>query len=159
MKDDKVMELLISEFKDKLFALVFFLIGDDRDKAYDITASSLVEAFRAARSPEDKASFLIRLISIAIEKSRTAKIIPFSDETEYADFSTEKRKSLLMVKKALQELPFNEKALLLLPDQLHLPHGDISAIFRMSEGDIRSQTVRARIHIRKKVEEVLSGGG
>ena len=120
MKDNKSIEPLIDKYKDRIFALVFFLIGDDRNKAYEITASSFVEAFNAVRFPEDKFSFLIRLARIAIAKSRDAEIIPFSDQTDFADFPPERKNSLLMVKRALQALTFDEKAFLLLRDQLQL---------------------------------------
>lgn len=157
--NEGTVKLLAEQYQQRIFTLVLYLIGDDRDKAYDITASSFVEALSTAPSLEDKNAFLVRLIRIAIEKSRDAKIIPFSEETDFADFPPERKNSLLMVKKALQALTFNEKALLLLRDQLHLSYREISAIFRMSEGDARIQTVRARIRIRRKVEEILSGGG
>jgi DNA-directed RNA polymerase specialized sigma24 family protein len=141
--NEGTVKLLAEQYQQRIFALALYLIGADRDKAYDITVLS----------------FLIRLIRTAIEKSRDVKIIPFSDETDFADFPPEKRNSLLMVKQALQALTFNEKALLLLRDQLHLSYREISDIFRMSKGDTRIQTVRARIHIREKLEEVLNGGG
>lgn len=157
--NEEAVKLLIEQNQQRVFALVLYLIGDDRDKAYDITASSFVEAFSRAPSLEDKGFFLSRLLRAAIEKSRDAKIIPFPEETDFPDFSPERKNSLLMVKKALQALNFDEKALLLLRDQLHLSYREISAIFRVSEGNVRTQTIRARIHIRKKVEEVLSGGG
>ncbi|MFH1867460.1 MAG: sigma factor-like helix-turn-helix DNA-binding protein [Candidatus Omnitrophota bacterium] len=155
LDDEGAVKLLIEQYQQRAFALVLYLIGDDRDKAYEITASSFVEAFRSASSFEDKSSFLIRLIRMAIEKSRNAEIIPFSDETDFEDFSPERRNSLLVVKKALGALTFNEKALLLLRDQLRLSYGEIGAIFRVPEGEARTQVVRARVQIRKKVEEVL----
>lgn len=157
-RNEGAAALLVEQYQQRTFVLVLYLIGDDRDKAYDITASSFVEALISAPSLEDKGSFFISLVRAAIEKSRDAKIIPFSEKTDFADLPPEKRNSLLMIKKALQALTFNEKALLLLRDQLHLSYREISAIFKIPESDSRIQTVRARIHIREKVEEVLSSG-
>ncbi len=45
--NERAAKLLIEQYQQRVFALVLYLIGDDRDKAYDITASSFVEAFSA----------------------------------------------------------------------------------------------------------------
>ena len=87
----EAMKLLIEQYQQRVFVLVLYLIGDDRDKVYDITASSFVEAFRAAPSLEDKSSFLIRLVRIAIEKSRNVKIIPFPEESDFVGFLPERK--------------------------------------------------------------------
>ena len=56
---------------------------------------------------------------------------------------------------ALQALSFDEKAILLMRDQLHLSNQNITAILGISQAQVRSQINQARVAIRKKVEGAL----
>jgi len=150
---------LIDKYQQRIFALVLYLAGNDRDKAYEMAASSFAEAICSRPFLEDKKSFLIRLAGVAVEKSRNIKIIPTFDESDFAGLPTEKRKSLQIIKTALQALSFNEKAILLLRDQLHLPYKDIAAILQICEGDARTLIIHGRVRLRKKIEEALHGAG
>lgn len=158
-QDEESLKPLISRYQQRIFALVLYLIGGDRDKAYDIAASSFVETIRTTPSPWERDIFLARLAGAAIERSRDVKIIPSFDESNFVDLPPGERESLRIVKIALQKVPFNTKSLLLLRNQLHLPYKEISAILRISEKSVRVQTTQARIQLRKKIEEALNGAG
>jgi DNA-directed RNA polymerase specialized sigma24 family protein len=152
------LKLLVQSYEQRIFALVLYLAGNNRDKAYDIAVSSVVEVLRIAPFLR-KEDFLASLAKEAIEKSRDAKIIPTSDESDFMDFPPEKRKLLLIIRTALQALPFDEKVMLLLRDQLHLPYKNIAAVLQLSESNVRTQIIHARIHLREKNEEVLRDAG
>ena len=153
--NEEVVNLLIQRYQQRIFALVLYLVGNDRDKVYDIAVSSFVEAFRTTVFPGECNTFLRRISSVAVEKSRDVKIIASSDEPDFTDLPKERRNSLFMLKKALQALPFDERAVLLLRDQLRISYEDISVVFRISERDARLQTTQARAHLRKKIAEML----
>ena len=157
-QDQDNLELLISRYQQRIFALVLNLIGGNRDKAYEVVASSFVEAIRTIASPWEGNIFLSQLAGIAVHKSRDVKIIPTSEEAEFMNFPPQERASLRIVKAALQKLPFDTKALLLLRDQLHLPYKDISSILRVSQRNARRYITQARIRLRENIEKILESG-
>ena len=156
-QDEESLKLLIHRYEQKIYALVLYLIGGNRDKAYDIAAASFIEAIRSNPFVEKERDeiFLISLIGAAVQKSRDVKVMPSIDESDLMDITSEERKSLRIVKIALQKLPFNTKALLLLRDQLHIPYRGIATILRITEKDARIQTTEARTQLRKNIEKEL----
>ena len=153
--NEETLKSLIGRCQQKIFALVYYLVGSDSDKAYEIAVLSFVEAFRTTPAIETENAFFIRLVHMAVEKSRDATVIPSFDESCFINTPLEKRQSFLVFRRALQALPFREKALLLMRDQLHLSYTNISSVLGTSHKNTRIQTVQARDHIRSKVEEAL----
>ena len=154
-QDEESLKLLIQRYEQRIFALVLYLIGGDCDKAYDVTASIFEEAIRTKTFSEKGDIFLARLADIAIQMSREVKAVPSSDEPDLIGLSAEEKKTLGIIKSALQRLPFEMRALLLLRDQLHLSYKDIATVFRTSERKAKIQTTQSRLKLRKKIEEVL----
>ena len=158
MGNEGAWKTLIERYQQRIFALVFCLVGRDLDKAYDISAASFVEAIRSASPQENDNIFLTRLASIAIHKCSEVKVIPSFNESEFKNLPLGKQKSLCLVGRALHLLSFEVKTLLLLREQLHLPYKDIAAIYQVSGGEARPQVAKAQMRFREKIEEVLSGG-
>ena len=158
-QSDESLRLSVERYQQRIFALALYLVGGNREKAYDVAASSLAEALRTASPFETEGIVLVRSASGAIKKSRDINTIPFSDDSDFIDFPPEKRATLRMIRTALQALPLDARALLLLRDQLHLPYKDIAAVLGVSEQSARIQTTHARVQLRKEVEEVVSRGG
>ncbi|MFH1875424.1 MAG: sigma factor-like helix-turn-helix DNA-binding protein [Candidatus Omnitrophota bacterium] len=153
--DEERLQSLIIRYQQKVFALVFYLIGGDQDKTYDICASSFAEAARVRSSLEHEEAFLITLIGIAIERSRAAKTIPVSNELGLLELPDAEKGPLRMVLKALRALDFDAKALVLLRDQLNLSYSEIAAIMRSSESTTRPKVTQARARLRKMIEDTL----
>ena len=57
MEDEKFLKLQIQRFKQKTFALALWLIGGNKNKAYDIAVASFVEALRSFSSKNQRVSF------------------------------------------------------------------------------------------------------
>lgn len=156
---DKSLKLLISRYKQKVFALVLCLIGGDQDITYDVAASSFAEAIRRRLSPENEDIFLARVVSIAIKNSRSIKTIPTFAHIDMRNLPAEEKKSLRVIQTALQALPFDARALLLLRDQLHFSCKDISAIIDIPENNVRVRIEQVRSSLRRKIEEILNCEG
>lgn len=159
MEDEGAWKILIESYQQKIFALVFCLVGRDLNKAYDISTSCFVESIRAALPEESEDVFLTRLTNTVIQRCSEVKVNPSFDESEFKDLPLGKQKSLCLVGRALHLLPFEVKTLLLLREQLHLPYKYIAAVFQISEGEARPQVAKAQLKFREKIEEVLGGGG
>jgi len=159
MEDEKFLKLQIQHFEQKTFALALWLIGGDKNKAYDIAVASFVDALRVYSTSEAEGVFITNLVNATIKRSEGIEIMPSFDEADFSDLPAGKRKSLSMVARALHLLPFETKALLLLRVQLHLSYQIIADVFGTSETDARSQMGQANIKFREKIEEVMVGGG
>jgi DNA-directed RNA polymerase specialized sigma24 family protein len=157
--NEEDLSSFISSYQQKIFALAFYLIGGDRDKAYDIASSSFAEVLRAASHLEQKGVLLSRIAGIVVQKSRAVKTIPVFDNTDFIDSAPEDKETLRILRTALQRLSFDLRALLLLREQVNLRYKDIAPIFRTSENNIRVQTTQARIQLRKIIVEVLNRAG
>jgi len=153
--NEEIMELFINRYRKKIYALTYYLTGNDKNKAYEITAASFVEGFTMASYVNNEEAFLVKLVQTAIEKSRQAKVIPSREEPSFINIPPVKRKILLILIEVLQGLPFDEKTLLLLRDQFHLSYQNIASVLKISLSDVRSQITQARVNIRKKVERAL----
>jgi len=159
MDDERTLKVRIDRYQQGIFALALYLIGGDRDRAYDITVSSFVGAMQAASGDEPNDIFFIRLAEAVVKTSRAVKVVPVADESDFSDLPPEKQKSLSVVKSVLQKLSFEARALLLLRDQLHFSYADMAVILKASENNVRSETTQAHVQFREKIEEVLSGAG
>lgn len=159
MEDEKFLKLEIQRFEQKIFALALWLIGGDKNKAYNIAVDSFAEALRLYSVSETEGVLLTNLTSATIRRSQGVEVMPSFDESDFMDLPAGKRKSLSLVASALHLLPFEIKALLLLRVQLHLPYKIIADVIKISESDVRSQMGQANIKFREKIEEVMLGGG
>jgi len=159
-QDEVYLRSIISRYEQKIFALALYLIGGDKDKAYNVATSSFVEALRETPFLEKENISLSKIAGIAVEKCRDIKTIlsPDENDSDFVDLPPVERQSLLIVKTALQKLPFDIRALVLLRDQLHLPYKSISSIFKISQGDAKVQTTQARIKLRETIKELLDHG-
>ncbi|MFH1594504.1 MAG: sigma factor-like helix-turn-helix DNA-binding protein [Candidatus Omnitrophota bacterium] len=155
--DEKAIEGLISRYQKKIFALALYMVGGGRDKAYDIATSSFAKVLRRNPSLDDEYVFLINVATIVVSKCRALDVIPVFDQYDFTSLPSEKRRSLEIINRALQALPTDMKAILLLRDQLHLSYSDIAPMLKIPENSARIQTVQARAQLREKIQEVLSG--
>lgn len=156
--NDASIELLIKRYQQKIFALVVYLIGGNKDKSYEITASCFAEVIQTTSLLKADDVFVVNLAAAAVKNCRDIQTIPSFDETDFLELPQVKRKTLQIANEALQALPFDIKALLLLRDQLHLSYKQIAAVFRIPEKDAKVQTTQAKIQLRTKMEEVLRHG-
>jgi len=152
---DETLKPIINRHLQKIFALVFYLIGCDSDKAYQITTSSYVETFMFLRSVENESEVLVNLVQEAIKQSHSVDIMPSTNMPPFKNVPPEKVQILHILSNALQAMSFKDKALLLLRDQLHLSYKNIAVVLGVSQNDARSHINQARIEIRKKVEKAL----
>ncbi|MFA5146746.1 MAG: sigma factor-like helix-turn-helix DNA-binding protein [Candidatus Omnitrophota bacterium] len=157
--DKNSMKLAIESCQQKIFALTLYLVGGDRNKAYDVAAAGFAEALQTASPLEDESTLMVRAVRSVIERSRDTKAIPFFDDADFADLPRPKREPLRLMKKALLGLDLDTKAPLLLRDQAHLSYKEISAILEVPEKEARIRTTQARVQLRNKLDEVLRHGG
>ena len=138
---------------------MLYLIGGDRNKAYGIAALAFAEALRST-APLDTTSALLELIARrAVDRCRDIRTIPSFDESDFKELPADKIASIRIVGAALQKLPFDSRAFLLLRDQVHLPYKNIASALNVSEKEARIRTTRSRVKLREAVEGVMARDG
>jgi len=155
IEGEETLKTVINRYTRKIYPLVYYMIGNDSDKAYQITTSSYVETFMSLRSLDDENEIIVKLVQEAIKLSHAVEIMPSSSLPPFKDVPPAKVQILQILSNALQAMSFKDRALLLLRDQLHLSYQNIAAILGISQKDARSHINLARIAIRKKVERAL----
>jgi len=68
VENDEMLKPVINRYLRKIYALAFYLIGGDSDKAYQITASSYVETFMSLRSLDNENEIIVKLVQEAIKQ-------------------------------------------------------------------------------------------
>jgi len=154
-ENDEALKPVINRYLPKIYPLVYYLIGNDSDKAYQITTSSYVEAFMTLRSVEDENEVIVNIVQEAIKQSHSVEIMPSTKVPPFKDVPPPKVQILHILSNALQAMSFKDRALLLLRDPLHLSYKNIATVLGISQSDARSHNNQARIEIRKKVEKAL----
>jgi len=153
--NEEIIKLYVKRYLKKVYALTCYLLGNNKNKAYEVTAASFVEGLTSTSYAEHEEGFLVKLFQTAVEESRQAKAMPSEEKPHFVNIPPEKTKILFILTETLQALSFEEKILLLLRDQAHLSYQNIAAILRISQSDVRSQITQARVNIRKKIERAL----
>ncbi|MCK5259840.1 MAG: hypothetical protein KAJ70_02140 [Candidatus Omnitrophica bacterium] len=155
-QSEDILELFIARHQKSIFALALYLIGGDRDKAYDITVSSFVKVMRPMTLLQEKNAFLVQLAKATVAQCRNTKILPSFSESDFSNLSSGEKESLRIVKTALQRLPFDIKVPVLLRDQLHFSYPDISLVMDISERNARIQTIQAHSRLRSQITDIMN---
>ena len=155
VENDEVLKYIVNRYLPKIYALVFYLIGNDSDKAYQVVASSSVETFMSLKTLDDENEIIVTLVHEVVKQSHSVEIMPSNKEPPFKDVSPQRIMILNILSNALQAMSFKDRALLLLRDQLHLSYKNIATVLGISQSDARSHINQARIEIRKKVEKAL----
>ena len=127
-ENEETLKPVINRYLQKIYPLVYYLIGNDSDKAYQITTSSYVEAFMTLRSVENENEVIVNLVQEAIKQSHGVEIMPSSKVPPFKDAPSSKVQILHILSNALQAMSFKDRALLLLRDQLHLSYKNIATV-------------------------------
>jgi DNA-directed RNA polymerase specialized sigma24 family protein len=156
--DGNSVRSVVERHQQKIFALIMYLIGGDKNKTYTIASGAFSGTLRVASPLDTDSALLTKLARSAVERCRDVKTIPSFDDSDFKGLPAEKMGSLRMVRTSLQLLPFESRALLLLRDQIHLSYKQISSVLGGSENEARIQTIEARAKLRKAVEEIIAHG-
>jgi DNA-directed RNA polymerase specialized sigma24 family protein len=157
-QDQAALRTLAARCEKLLFPFMLCLTGCDKDSAYDLVTSALVQSLRSFPA-DSRTPFLVHCIREAIEKARRVPAVPAFEMTDHVELSRERKLSLKIVKQALFSLAFESRILLLLRDQMNLPYDGISEITGVSMKEARFQTVKARLQLRAAIEEILRTKG
>ena len=145
---------LCEKFVQPAFALALNLVFE-RDAAYECAARALTAALSTFDG--DQEAFQVTLLKSVVAVCRKTRVIPRGD-AGFDAVSPQKQGQLELIRKSLQGLDFDARALVLFRDQLRLPYRLAGMVLGIAENEARARTLRAKGMLREKIAEVLAHG-
>lgn len=152
-------EHLINQYTPRLYAFLFFILKGDLQCAYETTVSCFMEALSPSPKLMDEEIFLSKACEEAIKKARRLQTSESHFENVTLSAFPESETGLMEeTLKSLNELSFEEKALLLLRDQVHLRLEGIALALNLPLSVVRAKLDAARSNLAKKIQKHLRDG-
>lgn len=174
-----VFDELVLRHKDKLFNLCYRFLGDYQD-ANDSAQETFIKVYRSLKKFRFESTFSTWLYRIAVNtcknkiksseyrhrkkmvwldnpgKSEGATdSIEIRDKTQSPLVELEKKERLMLIQKAIDSLPPEQKTVVVLCDIEGLSYEEIVHITGFNLGTVKSKLSRARIDLRKKLRRVI----
>jgi len=173
--DMAAFEQLVIRHKDKLFNMVYWLLGDYQE-ANDCAQDIFIKVFKAIKKFRFQSSFSTWLYRIAINtcknrrkssayrwKKRTVSFEnpenPNQDNPSYEihsgfsspENSLEKKERIMMIQKTVNALPQEQKRIIVLRDIQGLSYQEIADITGLNLGTVKSRLARARLDLKNRL--------
>jgi RNA polymerase sigma-70 factor (ECF subfamily) len=156
------MEKIITRWKDGLFRFFDRSLRNKAD-AEDLTQKVFIRIYQSATRYQPKAKFSTYLFTVArnllideIKKSNRQQISSYSDELiqgQIVQPANEAQEWNEILDFAMKEIPEHYSTALLLRVQRELSYMEIADIMKVSESSVKTWIHRARIHLRKTLQE------
>ena len=179
--DMSAFELLVRRYQDALVNYIHHIINDYH-RAEDLAQETFLRVFKSASRYEPKASFKSWLYTIAtnlskneirnrnrrntyfiedlVEEGETVYDSGFMADTRYQpDILYEKKERQQLIRKALNQLPENQRLALTLVTYQELSYEEIAEILKCSLGAVKSLIHRARQNMKKLLIKAGIGEG
>lgn len=179
--DMSAFELLVRRYQDALVNYIYYIINDYH-RAEDLAQETFLRVFKSASRYEPKASFKSWLYTIATNLSRNEirnrarrntyfleDMVDEGEDVYHSEFMAdtryqpdilyEKKERQQLIKKALKQLPENQRLALTLVTYQELSYEEISEILNCSIGAVKSLIHRARQNMKKLLIKAGIGGG
>ncbi|MEE2825251.1 MAG: sigma-70 family RNA polymerase sigma factor [Planctomycetota bacterium] len=161
---------LVQKYQNRLFNTMFHVVGS-REEAEDVVQDAFVQAFVKLRSFRGASAFYTWLYRIAFNLSvsrrrrkRPSLSLDVVRETTGNDPLAEngcptelmeRKESVEQIRRALETLQEDHRAILVLREIEGYCYEEISHILDMPVGTVRSRLHRARLQLRGELEETL----
>jgi len=159
---------LIRRYQDRLYSVAYRIMGD-HDSAADAVQEALIAAFRGIRNFRGGSflAWLLRIVTNACydelrrrrrrpQASLEALFVvdqgPEAEQmlppVEGPEFYAERRELADLIHRAIQSLPADQRAVLVLADVEGYSYEEIAEILRVPLGTVKSRLSRARMRVR-----------
>jgi RNA polymerase sigma-70 factor (ECF subfamily) len=161
---------LVRHHQDRLFNTLMHVTGS-REDAEDVVQDTFVQAFARLERFEQRAQFYTWIYRIAfniwatyrrrrrpqlsIDGARDGAGITLSDRTEAPPIQLERREQISLVRSALAALAEDARTILVLREIDGCCYEEIAEILSLPVGTVRSRLHRARLQLKRQLEEVL----
>lgn len=153
--DESQLNPLISRHLRPLFGFVLSFSPYSREQAFRISVAAFSKTLSEPGLSSER-QFEERLFRHVLSECDGTPATGAPGLSAFGEMHAAQRQSLAMVREALVALPANDKALLLLRDQCHLPFEQIGAVLGMDARHARANCLAAREKLRAGVQQMLS---
>ncbi len=157
--EEAALKTLIARYVKLLFPLCLSWGSFSREQAFDITLTTFIQTIRDPQAKRDSPEFVETLFRCLFAECAKVQATGPRDLTAFGKLPSLQQPSLLIVREALMSVSVEDRELLLLRDQCHLPFARIGAILRVGERQVRSNCLAARERFRLQVEKLLRDSG
>lgn len=173
--DAAAFEELVYRYQDRIFNLVYRLVGDFHD-ACDLTQETFLKAFQGLKGFRGKASFFTWLYRIAVNSSlslrkrsrgEALKTANWPSDAELASrcgnplktdepvSATLAKEQVELVEQAIASLEEELRVVVILRDIEELDYARIARILEIPRGTVKSRLHRARLELRGKLKGLV----
>ena len=170
--DMAAFDELVLKYKDRLFNLVYWFLGDYQD-ANDCAQETFIKVFKSIKKFRFESAFSTWLYRIAINtcknkikssayrwKKKTVSLEtsnsskngnPFSEIVNGSPtpvVALEKKERMMRIQKAINSLPEEQNKVVVLRDIQGLSYQDISDITGLNLGTVKSRLARGRLELK-----------
>ena len=173
--DMAAFDQLVIKHKDKLFNMVYWLLGDYQE-TNDCAQEIFIRVFKSIKKFRFQSSFSTWLYRIAINtcknrlkssafrwKKRTVSLenpkhskqdnrsYEIQNGSPSPEDSLEKKEQNMLIQKAVKALPQEQNQVIVLRDIQGLSYNEIADITGLNLGTVKSRLARARLELRKNL--------
>ncbi len=174
--DMAAFDELVLKYKDRLFNLVYWFLGDYQD-ANDCAQETFIKVFKSIKKFRFESAFSTWLYRIAINtcknkikssayrwKKKTVSLEtsnsskngnPFSEIVNGSPtpvVALEKKERMMRIQKAINSLPEEQNKVVVLRDIQGLSYQDISDITGLNLGTVKSRLARGRLALKNRLK-------
>jgi RNA polymerase sigma-70 factor (ECF subfamily) len=166
--DREAFEELVRRYADRLYAVVLRFVADG-DEAEEVTQEAFLRAWRSISQFEGRAQFFTWLYRIGInEAKRRAERGPVAgtvssiedepieeapDWSEAPELRAEQHDMRQVLERAIRALPIEYRAPLILRDVEGLSTEEAASVMELGEAAFKSRLHRARLAVRRAIDE------
>lgn len=176
---DAVFDRLVLKHKDRLFNFCYWFLGDYQE-ANDAAQETFIRVYRSLKKFRFESAFSTWLYRIAVntcrnrlksaayrERKNVVRLdnpgapegadssVEIGDESRSPMIELERKERWMLIKKAIDSLPPEQKTVVALRDIEGLSYDEIANITGFNLGTVKSKLARARLDLRKKLRGVI----
>jgi RNA polymerase sigma-70 factor (ECF subfamily) len=175
----KAFDRLVMKHKDRVFNLCYRFLGD-YEEANDSAQETFIKVYVSLNKFRMESKFVTWVYRIAVntcknklksleykKKKRTLHLdnpgvqeiqkssIKFQEQSPSPLNGLERKERIALIQNAINRLPDEQKAVVVLRDVEGLSYEDISRITGINPGTVKSRIARARLELREQLRSIL----
>jgi RNA polymerase sigma-70 factor (ECF subfamily) len=175
----KAFDQLVIRHKDRIFNLCYRFLGD-YEEANDSAQETFIKVYGSLKKFRMESTFITWAYRIAVntcknklksleykKKKRTVHLdnpgvnemhdssMEFQEQSLSPLNGLERRERIVLIQDAINRLPDEQKAVVVLRDVEGFSYEDISRITGINPGTVKSRIARARIELREQLRSIL----